>query len=101
MFPKQLWNMDCAALWRIFHQIKVCTRIGRKDSIQAVSRNMRRLEAFLFCISWFGTLNSSQKFKIKILKFKTYPGPILDLSNGTTLRLIYYGRTVPLHIIDE
>ncbi len=27
-------NQNSAALWRIFHQIKVWQRIGRKDSIQ-------------------------------------------------------------------
>jgi hypothetical protein len=31
-----------------FHQIKVCQRIGRKDSIQAACQRMRRLEAFLY-----------------------------------------------------
>jgi hypothetical protein len=31
-----------------FHQIKERQPIGRKDSIQAVCRRMRRLEAFLY-----------------------------------------------------
>ncbi len=31
-----------------FHHIKVCQRIGRTDSIQAVCRTMRRLETFLY-----------------------------------------------------
>jgi hypothetical protein len=31
-----------------FHQIKVRQPIGRKDSIQAVCRRMRRLEALLY-----------------------------------------------------
>ncbi len=31
-----------------FHQIKVRRQIGRKDSIQAVCRRMRRLERFLY-----------------------------------------------------
>jgi hypothetical protein len=29
-----------------FHQIKVSQRIGRKDTIKATSRKLRRLEAF-------------------------------------------------------
>jgi hypothetical protein len=32
----------------IFYQIKVRKPIGRKDSIQAVCRRMRRYEAFLY-----------------------------------------------------
>jgi hypothetical protein len=32
----------------IFHQIKVCQRVGRTDSIQAACRRIRRLDAFLY-----------------------------------------------------
>jgi hypothetical protein len=31
-----------------FHPIKVCQGIGKKDSIQAAFRRMRRLEALLY-----------------------------------------------------
>jgi hypothetical protein len=41
-------NRNSAALWRISHQINVRQRIGRKDSLQAVYRKIRRLEAFLY-----------------------------------------------------
>ncbi len=45
------------------------------------------------------TLNSSQIFKIKIKKSKTYSGlcPFKGPSNDTTLRLIQSGRMVPLN----
>jgi hypothetical protein len=49
------------------------------------------------------TLNSSQIFKIKIKKSKTYSGwcPFKGLSNDTTLRLIQSGRTVPLKVHQQ
>ncbi len=37
-----------STLGRFFHQIKVCRWIGRKDSIQAVCRRLRRLEGILY-----------------------------------------------------
>jgi hypothetical protein len=49
-----------------FHQIKVRQTIGRKDSIQAACRRMRRLEAFLYLAAQY-YFNSFRKFKIKIL----------------------------------
>ncbi len=47
--PERAWKTACAALWRIFPQIKVLRlQIGRKDSLQAVCRRMRRLEGCLY-----------------------------------------------------
>jgi hypothetical protein len=54
------------------HQINVRQPIGRKDSLQAVCRKIRRLEAFLYF--------AAQNFKLftKIQdnnkKYKTYSG---------------------------
>jgi hypothetical protein len=55
-----------------FHQIKVCQPIGRKDSMQIVIRISRRLDLFLHEAAQ--NLNSSQIFKIKMKKSKTYSG---------------------------
>jgi hypothetical protein len=46
-----------------FHQIKVCQPIGRKESIQAVCRRIRRLEAFLYLAA--KNFELFLKFKIK------------------------------------
>jgi hypothetical protein len=46
--PKQLGKTGCAALWLIFSPNKLCQRIGRKVSIQAACRKMKRLVAFLY-----------------------------------------------------
>ncbi len=51
-----------------------------------------------FCMERLRTLNSSQIFKIKNKKLKTYSGwcTFKGLSNDTTLMQIQSGRTVPL-----
>jgi hypothetical protein len=55
-----------------FPQIKGRQPIGRKDSKQTVIPTSRRLDSF--CMKRRSSLNSSQIFKIKIKKSKTYSG---------------------------
>jgi hypothetical protein len=54
-----------------FYQIKVRQPIGRKDSIQAVCRRMRRLEAFLYLevqnFEFFSKIKDKNIKKIKNL----------------------------------
>jgi hypothetical protein len=55
-----------------FQQIKVRQPLGRKDSKQTVIPISRGW--IHFCMKRLRTLNSSQIFKIKIKKSKTYSG---------------------------
>jgi hypothetical protein len=55
-----------------FHQIKVRQPTGRKDSKQT---EIPKAEGWIHsCMKRLRTLNSSQKFKIKIKKSKTHSG---------------------------
>jgi hypothetical protein len=79
---------ECGYFGGFFHQINMYQRIGRTDSIQAASRRIRRLEAFLYIEAQnYKLLSKIQNQNLKIYKFKTYCGqpPILGLTNGTTL----------------
>jgi hypothetical protein len=59
-------NQNRAAFWRISHQLNVRQPIGRKDSLQAVCRKIRRLEAFLyFAAQNFELFTKIQDKKIK------------------------------------
>ncbi len=84
-----------------FHQIKVRQPIGRKDSMQTVSRTSRRFNSF--CMERLRTLNSYKIFEIKTKKLKTCSGwcPFKGLSNDISLMQIQSGRTVPLKLIGS
>jgi hypothetical protein len=76
---------------------KVRQQIGRQLSIQPVCRRSRRIGDI--CIKQGSELwTPIKKIKLEFKKFKIYRDwcPKLGLSNGTTLRWIQSGRTVPL-----
>jgi hypothetical protein len=62
-------------------QIKVCQQIGIKDYASRLPKDEESREF---------SVNSFQKFRIKIKKYETYSGfhPILGLSSDITLRWI-------------
>jgi len=89
----------CAALWRIFSSRKELREpIGRKDSIQAVCRRMRRLDGFLYeAEKKLWTLYKNSRSKLKNLKpivvdvlSQTYP--MVSLSYRSKLYRRHTGR---------